>query len=83
MSLDDIAELMHLMRWSRDELCKRLDVSRNTVDRWFSIKQEQRRRPSPQDCDLMRGWLSEARRQAIQRWTAEEELHKSPAAATG
>ena len=69
MSLKEILELLLLKDWSREHLADLLGLSRNTIDRWFASKEEQRRYPSVEHVGRMRNWLTEAR----------EETRKQPA----
>jgi transcriptional regulator with XRE-family HTH domain len=61
MRLKEILELLVLKEWTRDELADKLDLSRNTIDRWFSTKEDQRRHPSTEHVTKMRSWLAAAR----------------------
>lgn len=64
MKLKEISELLLLKEWAREELARRLGVSRNTIDRWYSSKEDQRRYPSIIHVEKMRAWLEEARSEA-------------------
>lgn len=61
MTLKEIRELLLLKEWSREELAARLGIVRNTIDRWFCARESNRRYPSPENVEQMRGWLKEAR----------------------
>lgn len=69
MTLKEIRELLLLKEWTREELADRLGIVRNTIDKWFCVREDHRRHPSKEQVDLMRSWLSEAR----------EEVRKQPA----
>lgn len=62
MTLKEIRLLLLLKEWSREKLAKELGITRNTVDRWFCVAPDQQRHPNPEQIDLMRAWLKEARR---------------------
>lgn len=63
MRLKEILELLVLKEWTRDDLAEKLDLSRNTIDRWFCTSEEQQRHPSIEHVAKMQGWLSEARKE--------------------
>lgn len=67
MKLKEIKEMLVLKEWSRDELASRLGIVRNTIDRWFCVKEEQRRYPSPEHVAKMQQWLAEAREEAYKQ----------------
>lgn len=69
MRLKEILELLVLKEWTRDDLADKLDISRNTIDRWFCKREDQQRHPSPEHVKKMRTWLAAAR----------EESRKQPA----
>lgn len=61
MNLREIRELLILKGWSREVLAERLGITRNTVDRWFCVREGNRRYPSANFCEVMKSWLAEAR----------------------
>jgi transcriptional regulator with XRE-family HTH domain len=69
MSQKEIRELLVLREWTREELASRLGVTRNFIDRWFCVREDQRRHPSAELVQKMRAWLEEAR----------EEVRRQPA----
>lgn len=69
MKLKEIRELLVLKEWSREHLAGLLQITRNTIDRWFSVEEKNQRFPSPEHVEKMRRWLNEAR----------EETRKQPA----
>lgn len=69
MTHKEIRELLLLKEWKREELAEKLGIARNTIDKWFCVRADQLRRPSPEQLELMRQWLAEAR----------EEVRKQPA----
>lgn len=75
MTLKEIRELLLLKEWSRTELGNRLGISLNTIDRWFCVREDQRRHPSPEHVEQMGVWLDEAREQS------RSERHQPAAAA--
>jgi DNA-binding transcriptional regulator YiaG len=60
MRKHEIAELLKLLGWSRTKLAAELDLTENTVQRWFMGDHEVKGPASV----LMRQWLEEARRQS-------------------
>ena len=64
MTLKEIRELLVLKEWTREKLATELGVTRNFIDRWFCVREDQRRHPSPEHVEKMRAWLSEARVEA-------------------
>lgn len=64
MKLKEVRELLVLTEWTREELAEKLGITRNTIDRWFSAEEKNRRHPSQEHVDKMRKWLNEARDEA-------------------
>lgn len=61
MELKAIRELLVLKEWTREELAERLGITRNTIDKWFCVREDQRRHPSADNVRDMTKWLKEAR----------------------
>ncbi len=64
MTPKEIAEMMLLKEWSRQELADKLGVSQNLVARWFCATDNGHRNPSQENEAKMRQWLREARAEA-------------------
>lgn len=60
MTLKEIRLLLLLKEWTREELAAQLGIARNTIDKWFCVREDQRRHPSPEQIEKMREWLNEA-----------------------
>ena len=71
MSLQEISEMLMLKDWTREKLADMLDLSLNTIDRWFCKSEEQRRHPSVEHVEKMRAWLLEAREEKMRAWKKE------------
>ncbi len=69
INLKEIRELLVLKEWTREQLADLLGITRNTIDKWFCVREDHRRRPSPEHIEKMLAWLAEAR----------EETRKQPA----
>jgi transcriptional regulator with XRE-family HTH domain len=69
MTLKEIRELLLLKEWTREQLAELLGITRNTIDRWFCVREDHRRHPSPEHVERMRVWLASAR----------DEVRKQPA----
>jgi transcriptional regulator with XRE-family HTH domain len=61
MNLKEVRELLVLKDWTREDLASKLGITRNTIDKWFCVREDQRRHPSADLCRQMRDWLNEAR----------------------
>lgn len=80
MSDDEILELMQLKGWSRQDLADSLELSQNTIARWFVAPVKQRRHPSVEHVEKMRAWLKEVKEEKMRRWLKESrEEERQPA----
>ena len=71
MVLEQATELCVLRGWTHEDLAGALGLSKNTVDRWYSTKEEQRRRPSPDAAVRVRDLLRQTRLEKIKEWQKE------------